>query len=292
MTSRTASNYGRGQVVLEDADLELLTADQLLAVFRRPDYKPPLLPGIALELHGLIQRPLCDLRQVEHMIERDPLIAGQVLRIARSPLYAAGGPPRSLGDAIFRLGVGTINQIVLEVTVSSTLFRVPGFQEPMEQCRKHSVATAYLARAVAHALGEPRELAFMCGLLHDIGIVACLLVIGTPRRGQRQRGFSEVWPIVEGLHAEVGQHLARLWRLPPEVERAIGAHHHGTSAASQDRLVRAVYIGDALATALGLGIEDPVPDEQLELAYRQAGLDERLVPQLTEYAATVVSQIT
>lgn len=288
-----AAGYGRGTVVLDGVELELMTAEELLATFRRPDYKPPLLPAIALELHQLIQRPLCDLRQVQQLIERDPMVASRVLRVAGSPLYSPGGAPRTLADAVLRLGTGTINQIVLEVTVGATLFRARGYDEPMEQVRKHSVATAYLARAIAHAVGEARELAFLCGLLHDIGIVACLLIIGGPSRpGPRPRTFADVWPIVDGLHAEVGQLLARMWGLPPEVERALAGHHLGTSSQPLDRLVRVVFLADALATQLGLGLEAPVPPEDLTRVYARIGLDERLLPELQEYATKVVAQIT
>jgi len=266
-----------------------MTADELLATFRRPDYKPPVLPAIAIELHQLIQRPMCDVRQVQQLLERDPLVAGKVLRTAQSPLYATNVPLRSLSDAVNRLGIATINQIVLEVTVGSTLFRARGYDEPMEQLRKHSIACAYIARAVAHAVGEPRELAFMCGLFHDIGLVGCMLVIAPSASGRRP--FSEVWPIIDGLHAEVGEMLVRLWNLPREVALAVADHHRGTSSQPIDRLARVVYIADALANANGIGIE-AADSEQLPLAYRLTGFDEKLIPQLEDYAATIAPQIT
>lgn len=291
MARTNVPGYGQGVVAIAEPELDIYLAEprELIARFRAPGYRPPMLPSIALELHALTQRRLCDLRQVLTLIERDPMVAARVLRTAQSTLYATKAPVRSLDDALARLGLETLSQIVFEVTTGMTLFRVPGYDEPMERVRKHSTATAYLARAVARVAGQPTELAFLCGLLHDIGIVACLLVFAQPGPGARAPSFAAAWAVIEPVHPEVSGLLAGLWRLPPELQAAMAQHH---LASPDSALARTVFVADAITTQLGVGVEAAPESGWFDLARRQLGVSDALLPELMAYGARVVAELT
>ena len=294
MSSKRSESYGKGVVAIDEDEalLSLLTPIDLIERFRDPSYRPPVLPSVALELYELSRRVNFDYKHAIRILERDPIIAARVLRTSQSPAFASRVPVKSLDDALSRLGIDVLSQIVFEVTAGMTLFRVRGYEPIMERVRRHSTAVAYIARAVAHATKQPTELAFLCGLFHDIGVVACLLVYSGLNKG-KPPDFDDVWPTVCSIHCEVSQLLAQLWQLPVEVHRVLGHHHdpgmHNRQAS--DKLAGAVFVADAIATQLGFGMETPPDPATFDSECRTIALGETIMPQLMEYAQTVVAQI-
>src|ERR1035437_715688 len=59
----------------------------LRAIFGSPGYKPPILPSVALEIHDLSCRPDIDTEKLVALLERDPMLAAHVLRVANSPIF-------------------------------------------------------------------------------------------------------------------------------------------------------------------------------------------------------------
>src|SRR6185295_19576687 len=62
--------------------------DSLLATFRSPGYEPPTLPGTVAELLDLSQHADVEFARVVAVLERDSVVASQVLRKAQSAFYA------------------------------------------------------------------------------------------------------------------------------------------------------------------------------------------------------------
>jgi HD-like signal output (HDOD) protein len=69
---------------------------ELIATFQDPEYRPPPLPGVALELLALSARDDVDAERVVRLLEQDEMLAGGVLRLVRSPIYATRAPVRTL----------------------------------------------------------------------------------------------------------------------------------------------------------------------------------------------------
>jgi HD-like signal output (HDOD) protein len=291
-TAARAPDYGRGIVEIDDdgGDL-LLGADELIEIIDAPGYQPPVLPVIALQLYELARQPDLDYRRVLRLLEREPLVAARILRLAQSPMYAARVPVASLADALNRLGIEALARIVLEATAGLTLFRAPGYEAAMDSMRRHSTATAYLARAIAHAIRQPTELAFLCGLLHDVGVVACLVVYARPRRGRTPPAFDLVWPVIEPLHQAVSSRLGRLWNLPSPVQQVIADHHLHAPTPKLDPIAGAVFLADTLACELGVGHE-AAPESTIVAAVREAiGFPPAALDDLMAYGREVVSAI-
>lgn len=288
---KTAAGYGKGVLALDDEDAELLLGpEELIEIIEAPSYTPPMLPAIALEILELSRSPDLDLRRVLRVLERDPMVASKVLRVAQSPFYASRVAITSLSDALNRLGVETLSHIVLEATMGMSVFRVPGYEAAVEGIRRHSVATAYAARAIAHASGLPRELAFLCGLIHDVGIVACLLVYARPRPGRRPPSVDLVLPIVLPLHEGVSGRLARRWNLPEEVQTVMRGHHPQPGTRPRP-LAAVVGLADTLTCELGAGTE-PTLEPALATSLRSSiGFPEAALEELTTYTRQVIERI-
>lgn len=286
--ARAQLGYGRGTLDLEEADAGflLMTPADLVKVFEDPGYKPPLLPSVALEINELTRRPLFNVDQVVKLLERDPMLASRILRTAQSPAYASRIPVRSLGEALKRLGVETVSRIVFEVSFGMTLFRAPGYDTPMNHVRLHSTAVAHVARAIALATRQPSEEAFLCGLLHDIGIVASLLVFAAFKPSP---SFDEAWSVIYPVHAEISDRLAQLWKLPPQIQATLAQHH---ARAPSWPLAGVVQVADAIVTQLGLGLEPVIDHEELETARWRSRISDAMMPDLVKQATMLISTLT
>jgi HD-like signal output (HDOD) protein len=189
-----------------------------------PSYRPPLLPSVALEVMALSKKSEVSTEALTALLEKDPLLAGRVLRLAHAPSFAGEPPVRSMRQAVARLGAPAVRDLLALIALDLRIFRTPGFAGALEQISRHSTTVAHLSRAVCRFAPLDGELAFLCGLLHDAGIAASLLVLAENPE-LRTLGVEHVLTAIEEIHGEATGHLARLWRLPPETCLVLERHH-------------------------------------------------------------------
>ena len=149
------------------------------------------------------------------LLERDPMLAAELLRLAQSSLYGGSFAVRTLDEAIVRLGFRRTAELFLHAVIEARVFRAPGYQKKMDELRRHSVAVAHLARLVSREAGVSDQSAFICGLLHDVGIAASLIaLVETCPAGEKVAPFEDVWPAISGVHQRAGGVLASAWNFP------------------------------------------------------------------------------
>jgi len=302
------ADYGRGEYQIESLDF-MLTPEAMIAHLRRtlisPNYKPPLLPSIALELMKLTRQPGVSTAEVRKLLERDALLAAKVLQLAQSALYSRGSPVRSLHEAINLLGLRTLGDLFLQTVLSMRVFRADGYDEPMAMLMKHSLLTAHVARLACRMTAMPDEYAFMCGLLHDAGMAAGLLIFADstgprssregprtsrepPRTSREPRppsgaapppSYAEVAAALDAVHEEASAILAEAWKLNPDIRFVIGSHHHFRSNGRVHPLAAVVCVSDWIASRAGAGMgseSDPMQGEDAakELHFTRSNLDE------------------
>ncbi len=131
----------------------------------------------------------------------------------------------------------------------------------------HCVATAIGTELIAAQLGGvPLEQARVAGLLHDLGKAAVQVVEPAITKKINKVAVRDRVPYLEaerrvGLagHAYLGAELARRWRIPDPVLKAVRHHHHprfeqrGNISRRVSRLVDMVIVADAMARRKGLG---------------------------------------
>jgi putative nucleotidyltransferase with HDIG domain len=200
--------------------------DELNRTFASPKYQPPLLPAAALELLTLARDPNVSFGKIVALLESEPLIAARVLRIAQSPFYSGGARVQTIDDAVLRLGIKTIALVFTEAATNAQVFSSEVFRAPMQALRRHSTVTAHIARKLAERIGQSGDRIYVCGLLHDIGLAACLLVAPS-LRGADGRGFTfdQLKLPMFAVHETAAATIAGMWSLP-EGLRWVIAHHH------------------------------------------------------------------
>jgi putative nucleotidyltransferase with HDIG domain len=224
--------------------------------------KIPTLPVIYSKLGKLLQSPDATIAAVSNIISEDQVIAAKVLKFVNSAFY--GFPQRvgSLQRAIVILGFNTIKNLVFATSVFD-MFRGmdTGGAFDKKNFWKHCIGCAVASRVLAEAadLRNPDEI-FTGGLLHDIGklvtavhfpekysaVVNDVQATGIPMVDAERKLFGYD-------HCQVGSSLAVQWRFPPDTAQMIGSHHLGDGAVPARKDIAAVYLGNILAMALGLG---------------------------------------
>lgn len=247
-----------------DAQAEALDTTEwtrkLLAHFRSPRYQPPLLPIIAVEIMALSQQREASTAEIVLVLSKDPLLAAQVLTRAQSSAYARGNETRTLHDAVMKLGLRVLRNIVFEVSLNTRVFQAPpGYTEAMERLRVHSVATAHLASLVARRTGQAQDYAFLAGLLHDVGIAGLFIALADL---PNPPPLTTAWPDILRFHTEASAALAHLWRLPRELQGALANHHGLTVNGEPDPLTATVVVAERFAFELAplIGKDPSTPD--------------------------------
>ncbi|MBS4049856.1 MAG: HDOD domain-containing protein, partial [Methylomonas sp.] len=147
-----------------------LTAKDKIA--RRADL--PSLPALLLEALQCTTGNQ-NLSNLADRISQDPPMAVRVLRVANSPFYGMSREIGSLQEAVVVLGLNRVRNLLLGVGFMNVL---PVYHRNFDYSLfwHHSMAVADCSRQLAMHTGIDQDIAFTAGLLHDIGLLAIVLL--------------------------------------------------------------------------------------------------------------------
>jgi putative nucleotidyltransferase with HDIG domain len=211
----------------------------------------PILPHVASQVLAMSTSDAASTRHLAALLHHDQAIAAHVLRLANSPLYRPGVPVVSVQQAISRLGLTTLREIVLAISLQSRLFNVPRYTTEARALWQHAIYTAVYAREIARRCRRNVEVAFLGGLLHDISKPVLLLALA-----DLQAQWSEPIPpalvtmAMDVYHTQMGALLASTWALPSEVGASMVYHHDPSAAPAHPEAVLITCLADRVAYAL------------------------------------------
>lgn len=184
-------------------------------------------PAAATRVISIADDPRAHIHQVAAAIAIDPALAADTMRIANSPAFGMSGRVRDIEHAVNIIGLGEIRDM------AAAMAMLAAFRSETElglKLHEVSVLTGALARRLAKDMdGVSRSEAFLCGLLSEVGAMACLAVDGN--------GYSGLWkasedePVARALleverygstSFEIGQKLLARNQLPEDVCAAVG----------------------------------------------------------------------
>jgi putative nucleotidyltransferase with HDIG domain len=214
---------------MNDAVIAERIQAEVLSRMEADDLVLPTMPLVVSKCLGLLDDPDLSLREVAQVIETDPLIAAQIVRLANVASRAPTSPIRSISDCVTRLGVSELQLFLIE-SAARRMFESAD-KHIAQICRGvwgHSLAVAILTRdLVREARNARADEGYLAGLLHDIGkpVVASLL-LDAERRLHGTRTKTWIMPaawlrIISASHRRVGVALAGKWNLPQSVRNSI-----------------------------------------------------------------------
>lgn len=207
----------------------LLQHEELLAVVTGIDNLPAI-PVTYQRLVVAIADENSSAKDLAKIIQADIGISAKVIRVANSSFFANSRSVADLESAVVRLGFHTVKSLVMGMEVF-TPPKGASVSIDMQRLQERAFACAHLAQLLSPP-GD-KELAFMSGMLHELGqlILAChqpemhaLAARTSKEQGIRLHTAEEQCFGVS--HAEVGAYLLGLWGLPYPVIEAVAFHHH------------------------------------------------------------------
>lgn len=207
----------------------------------------PVLPAVAAEVLACLDGDDCDAQSLAGLIQRDPSLAANLLRVANSARFAPREPIVSLNQAISRLGLSTLREIALTVAVKGAIFDVPGHEELVADLWRHAQAVGRLSQEIARARRDNVEAAFLCGLLHDVGSPVILQgLVDLARKMGRPLDAACIAHVIDELRGAVGAELIKAWRLPDWIQEVVLHHQDPAGASAHFALVHTVALSDGL----------------------------------------------
>lgn len=209
----------------------------------------PILPEASARIMAMCEDEKTDAKAIEHVLERDPSLAAHVLRIANSTAYAPKEPVVSLQQAISRLGLATMRNIVLAVSLQGRVFKVSGHQARVRTIWIHCAVTAAFAREVARKMRRNVEAAFLCGLLHDVSrpIVLQATVEALAHRTKEALPVSLLETAMDEFHEELAGRMVASWKLADWTVAVVANHHNPERAGLHEEQAHITCLADLLS---------------------------------------------
>lgn len=192
------------------------------------------LPHIAIRLTRMISDENSTMQDFEKMIRMDPTLVLRLLRVVNSPYYGLRQKVDSISRAVVILGVNKLRNMIVTEALKD-IFNESQDEAIFSRNRLwlHCVAVSICSQMISERIfGQDGDNAFLCGILHDIGMIveaqttydlfikACLAI------GSNSRSVTDHEKEIIGTdHCEVGRLLAKEWKLPFEVQQGIRNHH-------------------------------------------------------------------
>ncbi len=200
----------------------------------------PALPELLVKLNKKIHDPNSSMEEIAEVIKTDPALAGRISRLANSAFYAGGRHEvKDLNMAVARLGLREIKNVVFAMHVHQ-IFKL-SLDIDERQFWTHSIAVGIGAQKLAAILGAgmtDQEIAYMAGLLHDVGILVFGYVIPTDyalflkeavseeNRKNQLSLHAQEWDRFGVDHPELGAaFIETWWELNEEIVEAVKQHH-------------------------------------------------------------------
>ncbi|MBI4556527.1 MAG: HDOD domain-containing protein [Candidatus Hydrogenedentes bacterium] len=219
----------------------------------------PAIPEVVADVLRLTSDPTTAMAEIGETVQRDPALTAKILRVSNSPYYGMKQYVGTLKLALVILGVREVRNIVLGISVFSTLQNDRMEHLWVQSLWNHSVTVAALARKLGSHLKLPMHGEdFIGGLLHDIGKMLLWRQLGKSYTEvyRQSGGASEKLCAAEEAkfgfnHADAAAALARYWNLPETLADALWYHHTTEEAllakAKDPRLAAIVRIANLAA---------------------------------------------
>jgi HD-like signal output (HDOD) protein len=202
----------------------------------------PISSVIGLQALSTLQDPTSDMRNVEVVVEKDPVITAHLIKLSNSALWSYGRVVCSLRAALVRIGLNTAKLQILGLSLRS-FYSAPDLQGIWD----HSLQAVQAMRDLCDITGFAQVgEASLAALVHDIGRIA-LNALGERFRNQYNqfRRAGELPAEIERLlcgasHSEIGADLLSRWNFGADVVEAVRYHHDPSNA--KRRLSHLLYI--------------------------------------------------
>jgi HD-like signal output (HDOD) protein len=242
------------------------------------------LPIVIQKIIACLGDPDSPLTDIVKLIEQDPAITANLLKILNSAHFGLMGKVDSVQRAVALLGTRRVTELVLTYGFSKDLQKaLNGYRLAKGELWKQSLAGAMTAKRFAeHRQLDDLPTIYTAALLKDIGKVILSEYVGDAIGEIQQKVIHDGLSFIEAEkacldvdHAAIGGMIARQWHFSPKMIFMIENHHLTTPEAHQDPPTTMLYLADMVAMMVGTGTGvDHLQDSVHEDSFKAFGLSE------------------
>ena len=209
-----------------------------------------VLPEAVIKIKQLIDGDDTSMEDIAEVINYDPAVMSQVLKISNSALYKFPNIITTVTKSIQVIGTRSIYDLVLAYGVANAVKNVDPNVIDLEKFWEQSVSCALLCKHLAEEAGlkEPEKL-FVCGLLHNIGEL--VLVQLNPAEANKCASISsENTPLMlQKKHlgfsyTDISSELLNFWGIPIDISRIVSKTHvsEHTAQSKEEKVIQLAYL--------------------------------------------------
>ncbi len=205
----------------------------------------PAPPAHVIQLNAILAATPVDLKRLGCVLDSDPTLTGQVIKLCNSSLFNLPNPVSSLEQAVLMLGTDHLRILILTCALVES---VGNLVCPREQyCFwERGFLAAGVSEGLARRAGYTEiELAYFGGLLHDLGTLPLLCTESKRSRPEGEGHSIEPGEALAGVdHCELGRRLGILWGFPLPLLEVFEFHHDPQKAREYKTLVCIVGLAE------------------------------------------------
>lgn len=245
-----------------------------------------ILPAAVIKIQSMLDDDTAIMDDFANVVEFDPILAMQLLKIVNSPLYNFREPVASVTHAVKILGTKAIYDLAISYGIASAFNDVDKQTTDLEGFWEYSVRTALFSQYWAQrlALHEPERF-FTAGLIHNIGEL--VVVKRHPETAMQCSHFTmneQPWEkqqnIIGYTYKDITINLLQVWGIPSSIIDLIKPMHESPQQiGSIDTKVMQLAYHQSLLESFPLFIGDicELPEQYaISLGLNQACLDKSI----------------
>jgi len=213
----------------------------------------PTLPYIVIQLLEKMRNPDPDIEELADLIMTDQVLTTQMISMVNSAFWGLSREITSIRETIIYLGLRQIENLVYSVSLANTFERDAPLLKRV-RFWEHSFGCAMFSRIIAKKIGyEDEEVAYLAGLLHDIGEVILALYLSDKFEKivelvmDQEITFIKAETKVLGInHTDLGEWLVLKWKLSVPLSKVISSHHDVETCTEDPVLTCIVRLADLI----------------------------------------------
>lgn len=216
----------------------------------------PSIPVVVQEVIASFRDASVDGAALARKISQDQGMSARMLRIANSSFYGLPREVRSIQEALIVLGFNNMRSLALSMGFVQAFPAASGSGFDRNSYWRRSLGVAGFSGALAQCFGQDAQVAFTCGMFHEIGQL--VLDVCMPEQWARMlkqqkasgRSLAEIERENLGCdHAWLGAEVLRYWNFPAEIEH-VARHWQTLGQDSSEPITDIVHVGALLDSGL------------------------------------------
>ena len=242
--------------------------DQQVTLVKVPVFRP-----VAVKLMRLLGSDDASVLEVSELLNSDPGFSAEMLAMANSAAHGTSNRIHTIGRAVVTLGLERTRSLATKAALNG-MVKGLGQRPGIENCWKHSLATALIAKWLAPYYRLSPDLVYTTGLMHDVGRLGLLAaepeqyakLLASVDGTSADMLLAEKWAFRID-HCEAGFFLAKTWGLPDEFWLPASQHHaarNSTTPGSVDVIRLACAFAHTLGYKAAPRVQSEMPEALLE----------------------------